>query len=134
MSKRSHTACYVHLIWGTRDRKPFLSTEETQKKVNQFFYTYLNELNIRVLALHAQPDHTHFLIELPVERTIKDIVKLLKGSSSHWINQNDITRSKFSWAVGYTAFTVSKSNALPTPHAWLTIKFLCNSFAFHSNP
>ncbi len=38
------------------------------------------------------------------------MVKLTKGSSSHWINQNNIIAPKFAWAVGYAAFTVSKSN------------------------
>ena len=60
--------------------------------------------------MYTNPDHVHLLIELPVDRTIQDIIKLLKGSSSHWINQNDIIRHKFSWAIGYAALTVSKTN------------------------
>jgi len=110
MSKRSYTACYIHLIWGTKDKFPLLVSEEVQRKVTHYFQKYLNDLSIKILALYTNPEHVHFLIELPVDRTIKDIVKLLKGSSSHWINQNDIIKMKFSWAVGYAAFTVSKSN------------------------
>jgi REP element-mobilizing transposase RayT len=110
MSIRSHTSCYIHLIWGTKDRAPLLNTNEVQNKINHFFQNYLKELKIKVLALYTNPDHAHFLIELPIDRTIQDIVKHLKGSSSHWINLNDIIKLKFSWAVGYAAFTVSKSN------------------------
>ncbi|MGD9487191.1 MAG: IS200/IS605 family transposase [Calditrichaceae bacterium] len=110
MSKRTHTACYIHLIWGVKDRAPLLSSNEVQKKVNHYFQNYLNELEINLIGLHTNSDHVHLLIELPLNRTIQDIVKLLKGSSSHWINQNDIIKMKFAWAVGYAAFTVSKSN------------------------
>ena len=46
---------------------------------------------------------------MPTNRTIQDIVKFVKGSSSHWINQNNIIKEKFSWAKGYSAFSVSKS-------------------------
>jgi len=38
-----------------------------------------------------------------------EIVKTLKGNSSHWINQNNLTLPKFSWQVGYAAFAVSES-------------------------
>jgi len=33
-----------------------------------------------------------------------------KGSSSHWINSNDIITGKFAWGTGYGAFSVSESN------------------------
>ena len=108
MSKRSYSSCYIHLIWGTKDRSPLLGSREVQIRINHYFQKYLSELRIKVLALYANPDHVHILIELPVDRTIQDITKLLKGSSSHWINQNDIIRQKFAWAIGYAAFTVSK--------------------------
>ena len=110
MSKRSYTSCYIHLIWGTKNRSPLLDPREVQIRINQYFQKYLAELRIKLLALYTNPDHVHFLIELPVDRTIQDIVKLLKGSSSHWINHNDIIRHKFSWGIGYGALTVSKTN------------------------
>jgi hypothetical protein len=37
-------------------------------------------------------------------------MQLLKGSSSHFINANDLTSAKFVWGRGYGAFSVSESN------------------------
>ena len=37
-------------------------------------------------------------------------MQLLKGSSSHWINANDVVPKKFAWGRGYGAFSVSESN------------------------
>jgi len=34
----------------------------------------------------------------------------VKGSSSHWINANNILSAKFAWGRGYGAFSVSESN------------------------
>jgi putative transposase len=110
MSKRSHTSCFIHLIWGVKDRMPLLNTDEVRIKVNKYFQDYLKGMEIKVLAVYSNADHVHLLIELPLNKTIQDIVKLLKGSSSHWINQNDIITKKFAWAVGYAVFTISKSN------------------------
>jgi REP element-mobilizing transposase RayT len=89
---------------------PLLNTDEVRIKVNKYFQDYLKGMEIKVLAVYSNADHVHLLIELPLNKTIQDIVKLLKGSSSHWINQNDIITKKFAWAVGYAVFTISKSN------------------------
>ena len=37
-------------------------------------------------------------------------MQLIKGSSSHWINENRLLRGKFSWGRGYGAFSVSHSH------------------------
>jgi REP element-mobilizing transposase RayT len=36
-----------------------------------------------------------------------EVLKNVKGNSSHWINQNEICHSTFSWQTGYAAFSVS---------------------------
>jgi REP-associated tyrosine transposase len=55
-------------------------------------------------------DHTHALIDLPTNLTIEQVVQLLKGSSSHWINEQKMLRGKFAWGRGYGAFSVSQSD------------------------
>jgi REP element-mobilizing transposase RayT len=55
-------------------------------------------------------DHTHALIDLPTNLTIEEVIKLIKGSSSHWINQNRLVKGRFAWGRGYGAFSVSHSD------------------------
>ena len=56
------------------------------------------------------PSHVHSLIDLPTQYLIEEVFKLLKGSSSHWVNQNPLLRGKFFWGRGYGVFSVSQSN------------------------
>ena len=42
----------------------------------------------------------------PTSKTIEDAVQLLKGSSSHWVNENNLVSGKFAWGRGYGAFSV----------------------------
>lgn len=58
---------------------------------------------------YVNTDHIHALIDLPTSETIENVLQLLKGSSSHYINQDLIKNSKFSWGRGYAAFSVSVS-------------------------
>jgi REP element-mobilizing transposase RayT len=52
----------------------------------------------------------HALIDLPTRYSIEEVLKLLKGASSHWINQNRLLRGKFFWGRGYGVFSVSQTN------------------------
>jgi REP-associated tyrosine transposase len=36
-------------------------------------------------------------------------MQLFKGSSSHWINEQNLVAGKFGWGRGYGAFSVSQS-------------------------
>jgi REP-associated tyrosine transposase len=68
------------------------------------------EKKIYMRINYVNADHVHALIDLPTNVTIEEAVQLLKGSSSHWINSNDIIKGKFAWGRGYGAFAVSQSN------------------------
>jgi REP element-mobilizing transposase RayT len=59
---------------------------------------------------YFNPEHVHALIDLPTNKSIEEVVQLLKGSSSHWINEKRLLRGRFSWGRGYGAFSVSHSH------------------------
>jgi REP element-mobilizing transposase RayT len=59
---------------------------------------------------YFNPEHVHTLIDLPTSKTIEEVVKILKGCSSHWINEQKLLRGRFAWGRGYGAFSVSHSD------------------------
>ena len=59
---------------------------------------------------YVNPEHAHALIDLPTQYSIEEIFKLIKGASSHWINQNRLVKGKFFWGRGYGVFSVSQSS------------------------
>jgi hypothetical protein len=62
-----------------------------------------------VRIINGMPDHVHCLFLLNREKSIAGVIKQIKGSVSHFINQNDLTTGKFAWQTGYAAFSVSDS-------------------------
>jgi len=70
---------------------------------------YSREKGIYMKINYFNTDHTHALIDLPTNLTIEQVIQLLKGSSSHWINQNRLIKGRFAWGKGYGAFSVSQS-------------------------
>jgi REP element-mobilizing transposase RayT len=59
---------------------------------------------------YVNADHVHALVDLPTSLSIEELMQLLKGSSSHWINANNLVAGKFAWGRGCGAFSVSESN------------------------
>ena len=77
---------------------------------SRFLTQYAVEKSIYMKINYFNPEHVHALIDLPTSKSIEEVVKLLKGSSSHWINENRLLKGRFSWGRGYGAFSVSHSH------------------------
>ena len=109
MSLHSYSRCRVHLIWGTLSRERVLNTNAAAR-VSRSLTEYAESKGIYMKINHVNADHVHVLLDLPTNLSIEELVQLLKGSSSHWINSNDVITGKFAWGRGYGAFSVSHSN------------------------
>jgi REP element-mobilizing transposase RayT len=109
MSLHSYSKCWLHLIWGTLNREKFLNTAAIRKEVSSYLYQYAASKDIYVKKIYVNAEHVHALIDLPTNMAIEEVMHLLKGNSSHWINENNISSGKFSWGRGYAAFSVSES-------------------------
>jgi REP element-mobilizing transposase RayT len=100
----------VHfLIWGTLNREKLLH-KEAAVRLSRFLTEYADSKDVYMKINYVNADHVHTLIDLPTGRSIKELIQFLKGSSSHWINANNILPGKFAWGRGCVAFSVSESN------------------------
>ncbi|TSA27020.1 MAG: IS200/IS605 family transposase [Ignavibacteriales bacterium] len=109
MSLHSYSKCWLHLIWGTLNRERILSSKEIRKQLSSYLFEYSASKNIYMKKNFVNSEHVHALIELPTNISIEGVMHLIKGSSSHWINANKLTNTKFSWGRGYCALSVSES-------------------------
>jgi putative transposase len=103
MSTHSYSRLWTHLIWETLNREPMLDKRAAAE-------ASLFQKGIYMKINYFNADHTHALIDLPTRYSIEEVIKLLKGGSSYWINRNRIIKGRFAWCVGYGAFSVSHSD------------------------
>ena len=61
---------------------------DTAVKVSNFLSHYAESKRIWMKINYVNPEHVHTLIDLPTRYSIEEVLKLFKGASSHWINQN----------------------------------------------
>ncbi len=55
------------------------------------------------------PDHIHMLLLLPATLSLADVMHLIKGGSSKWVNETFPEYRHFEWQKKYGAFHVSES-------------------------
>ena len=109
---------YIHFVWSTKNRKPFLDSKELRMKVWSHIRENAKEKGIFIDFVNGYCDHCHCLISLGIDQTIQKIMQLIKGESAYWINKVKLTKSKFEWADEYYAGSVSES-VLPIVRAYI---------------
>ena len=109
MALHFYSRCWVHLIWGTLNREKMLN-KDAAARVSRYRHEYAETKSLYMKINYVNADHVHTLVDLPTGLSIEEVAQLLKGSSSHWINGNDLITGKFAWGGGYGAFSVSESN------------------------
>lgn len=117
---------YMHLVFSTKNRQPFLNTLELRKNVFQHIKNNAEEKGIWLDCINGYQDHAHCLISLGKEQTISKVAQLIKGESSYWINQHNLTTEKFIWQDDYWVVGVSES------HLESVRKYIHNQELHHS--
>jgi len=99
---------WVHLVWTTKNREPIL-TQEIRRDIFSHIRKNAEKKGIYIDFINGHVEHIHCLISLGNGQTIDNILRLLKGESSFWINKNKFFRGKFEWQEDYFAKPVSES-------------------------
>ena len=104
----SYIANWLHIVWSTKGRARVLS-DRIAVKLRDHILDKATEKQYSIETINIQPEHVHILLNLPATSSLDSIVHLLKGESSHWINEEKIISGQFRWQKGYGAFSVSAS-------------------------
>ena len=73
---------YIHFVWSTKNREPFLITPKIRKTLWQHIKENAKEKGIFIDFINGYCDHCHCLVSLGVDQNIQKIMQLIKGESS----------------------------------------------------
>ncbi len=99
----SLSSLHVHLIFGTKHRKPMI-TPELRTRLHAYLGGIARELDAKAVIVNGMTDHVHMLVTMPPKISVSDLARVLKTNSSRWAGD------EFAWQSGYAAFSVSTSN------------------------
>jgi putative transposase len=100
---------YIHIVWTTWDRLPLI-TAPVQILAYRAIGAKCQELKTEVVALGGIEDHVHLLIHLHASLSVADLVRHVKGASSHLVTHERTDIPFFKWQGSYGAVSVSPAD------------------------
>jgi putative transposase len=104
----TYTQLYIQCVFAVKFRKAVISPE-WDERLRLYITAIVQNNDHKMLSINNMPDHLHLLIGLNPAQSLSNIMQLVKGDSSEWINKEKLTARKFNWQSGYGAFSYSKS-------------------------
>ncbi len=98
----------IHCVFAVKGRENII-TKIFRDELHKYMSGILRNDNAYPLAVGGWKDHVHVFFELNPNLKIADIMRMLKATSSKWINDNKMVKGKFQWQEGYGAFSYSRS-------------------------
>jgi REP element-mobilizing transposase RayT len=109
---------YAHLVWTTKNRQ-LLINETVEPRLYAQIVSKAAELGCSVYAINGTADHVHLVLTIPPKHSVAEVVKTLKGASSHYVNQVLCPGEfDFQWQRGYGCFSMGQSQ-LPRAIAYV---------------
>ena len=104
----TYTQLYIHFVFAVKYRQPVIE-EAWEDRLQKYITGIVQNNGHKLLAINTMPDHLHLFIGLNPKQSISELMRLVKGDSSEFINKERFAKRKFYWQEGYGAFSNSRS-------------------------
>jgi putative transposase len=108
---------YYHIVWGTKNRLPLIRPG-LEDRIFSIIIKQAAKMNSFVHVIGGTEDHVHVLIAIPPKHAVSDVVKQMKGSSTHLMNKVISPYDHFEWQRGYGCLSLGKKQ-LPVAEAYI---------------
>ena len=120
----TYVNCLLHVVFSTRSREP-LMPKPWRSKAHDMLANIAHDRGFPTIVVGGVDDHVHLLMSLPKNQSISDCLRILKATSSKWVNDEFFPTRNFAWQEGYGAFAISPS------HKEATIAYITNQEGHH---
>ena len=107
---QSLSKIYIHLVFSTKDRHPFISDLEARSRLHEYLGGACRSLDCPSVKVGGVEDHVHILLRLSRSIDVSKLVREIKRESSKWIKETFPEIDSFSWQAGYGAFSISPAH------------------------
>lgn len=104
----TYTQVHIQCIFAVKYRKAQIKNN-WKEKLHKYITGIVQNNKHKMIEINSMPDHMHLFFGMRPHQSISDLMEMVKGKSSLWINESNLTPSLFRWQEGYGAFSYSKS-------------------------
>lgn len=114
----TYSQIHIQVVFAVQNRLSLIDNE-WKDRLYHYMTAILQNRGHKMLAIGGMPDHIHLFFGFRPDDSLSLLIQELKRCSTLWINNNHLTKCRFSWQQGYGAFSYSKSQ----------IPMICNYIA-----
>lgn len=104
----TYTQIHIQAVVAVKFRSSVIQSFWNQR-LHQYITGIVQNNNHKMLCINSMPDHLHLFFGFRPTQSLSDLMRMVKGESSEWINKNKLTSSIFRWQEGYGAFSYARS-------------------------
>jgi len=99
----------LHVVFSTKHRQPYFQDADFARELYAYIAGICKKQDCFAKLVGGYVDHIHLLCSLSRQKTIADLIRNLKTSSTTWIKTRKPEWGDFHWQAGYGVFSVSQS-------------------------
>jgi REP element-mobilizing transposase RayT len=99
---------YIQAVFAVKYREAVIS-KEWKSILMGVIGNLINETGCNTIIINGVEDHVHCFLGLKPVVSISELMKTVKAKSSKYINDHQLTKSRFEWQEGYGVFSYSHS-------------------------
>jgi putative transposase len=120
----TYTQIHIQFVMAVKYRQALIHPE-WKDQLQKYITGIVQNNGHKMLAINNMPDHLHLFIGFRPNQSLSDLMRMVKGDSSEWINNQHFTPATFRWQEGYGAFSYSRS------HVNTVINYVLNQEEHH---
>lgn len=109
MSSGTYPQIYIQVVFVVKSRENLLK-KEWREEVFKYISGIITAKGQKSIIVNGVEDHVHLFIGLKPSMKLSDLVRDIKNNTTNFINEKKFINSKFSWQLGFGAFSYSHSH------------------------
>lgn len=100
---------YIQAVFAVKYRDAVID-KSWRSKLLGVIGQLINETGCKTIIVNGVEDHMHCFFGLKPSVSISEVMQVVKGKSSKYINDHQLCPYRFEWQEGYGVFSYSKSH------------------------
>ena len=100
----SYSKIYIHVIFTVYGRKNLIDPS-WETELHKYITGTITNKGQKMIVINGVENHLHFLIGMKPTCCLSDLVREVKKSSTVFVKEQGLSKTKFQWMEGFSAFS-----------------------------
>jgi len=105
----TYSQIYIQIVFAVQNRACRIHSS-WEEELYKYITGIVQNKGQKMIAINGMPNHIHIFIGMKPSCCLSDLVREIKKASTVFIKEKKLSKYKFTWQVGFGAFSYSHSH------------------------